>query len=167
MYHNDRFYLDKILTQAGITEVKTKTQINVIMSCWSFVVACCGSYMLDFIGRRKQALGSVAGMIVCLYVIAGMIKSKQLAYQSSLCQSRRSPMTSIRRGFQQIRHLWHDRLHLPFPGLLCILNHPLDKSVPDRNLTVQIAYYRYRHFPNVRQWIRVSLHHHQMTILSE
>ncbi|KAK5065261.1 hypothetical protein LTR84_001099 [Exophiala bonariae] len=69
------FYLDKILTQAGITDVKTKTQINVILSCWSFVVACIGSYMLDFIGRRKQALGSVAGMIVSLYCVGGMIKT--------------------------------------------------------------------------------------------
>ncbi|KIV83010.1 hypothetical protein PV11_05071 [Exophiala sideris] len=68
------FYLDKILTQAGITDTNTKTQINVILSCWSFVVACFGSYMLDFIGRRKQALGSVAGMIVCLYIVGGMIK---------------------------------------------------------------------------------------------
>jgi MFS family permease len=68
--------LDKILTQAGITDITTKTQINVILSCWSFVVACLGSYMLDTIGRRKQALGSVAGMIVCLYVVGGMIKSE-------------------------------------------------------------------------------------------
>lgn len=69
------FYLDKILTQAGITDTNTKTQINVILSCWSFVVACCGSYMLDFLGRRKQALGSVVGMIVSLYLVGGLIKS--------------------------------------------------------------------------------------------
>ncbi|KAK5042978.1 hypothetical protein LTR13_000748 [Exophiala sideris] len=68
------FYLDKILTQAGITDTTTKTQINVILSCFSFVVACFGSYMLDIIGRRKQALGSVASMIVCLYIVGGMIK---------------------------------------------------------------------------------------------
>ncbi|KAK4946421.1 hypothetical protein LTR10_014620 [Elasticomyces elasticus] len=71
---NNSFYLDKILTQAGITDTTTKTQINVILSCFSFVVACFGSYMLDIIGRRKQALGSVASMIVCLYIVGGMIK---------------------------------------------------------------------------------------------
>ncbi|EXJ82981.1 hypothetical protein A1O3_06798 [Capronia epimyces CBS 606.96] len=68
------FYLGKILDQAGITNTNTQTQINVILSCWSFVVACIGSYMLDVIGRRKHALGSVAGMIVCLYLVGGLIK---------------------------------------------------------------------------------------------
>lgn len=78
-----RFYLDKILTQAGITDVNTKTQINVILSCWSFVVACGGSYLLDFVGRRKQALGSVMGMIVSLYAVGGMIKSEFQKFRSS------------------------------------------------------------------------------------
>ena len=76
--------MDKILTQSGITSVNTKTQINVILSCWSFVVACFGSYMLDFIGRRRQALGSVAGMIVCLYAVGGMIKSNYLTSRDFL-----------------------------------------------------------------------------------
>ncbi|KAH6720824.1 general substrate transporter [Leptodontidium sp. 2 PMI_412] len=68
------FYLGKILDQAGITKTKTQTQINVILSCWSFAVALVGSYSLDYIGRRRQALVCIAGMIVCLYAIGGMIK---------------------------------------------------------------------------------------------
>lgn len=70
------FYLTKILSQAGITSTVTQTQIQVILSCWSFVVACCGSYMLDHIGRRTQTLGSIGGMIVSLFILSGMIKSK-------------------------------------------------------------------------------------------
>lgn len=40
--------------------------------------------MLDFIGRRRQALGSVAGMIVCLYAVGGMIKSNYLTSRNFL-----------------------------------------------------------------------------------
>lgn len=71
---NPRYYLGKILDQAGITKTKTQTQINVILSCWSFAVALIGSWSLDYIGRRKQALICIAGMITCLYIIGGMIK---------------------------------------------------------------------------------------------
>jgi len=75
----DSFYLGKILTQAGITNTKTQTQIQVIISCWSLFVACCGSYMLDHIGRRMQTLGSIAGMIITLFILGGMVKSKSPA----------------------------------------------------------------------------------------
>ncbi|KAH7413065.1 hexose transporter [Cadophora sp. MPI-SDFR-AT-0126] len=68
------YYLGKILDQAGITKTETQTQINVILSCWSFAVALVGSWSLDYIGRRKQALVCIAGMITCLYIIGGMIK---------------------------------------------------------------------------------------------
>lgn len=124
-----RFYLDKILTQAGITDVNTKTQINVILSCWSFVVACGGSYLLDFVGRRKQALGSVMGMIVSLYAVGGMIKSEFQKFRSSLFLLMKLTSRSFRRQLQQIRRIWHDRLHLPVPRLLCILNHSIDKPL--------------------------------------
>ncbi|GAM37369.1 hypothetical protein TCE0_023r07237 [Talaromyces pinophilus] len=68
------FYLTKILDQAGITNTKTQTQINVILNCWSFAVAIAGSFALDYIGRRKQTLWCIVGMIVCLYILGGLIK---------------------------------------------------------------------------------------------
>ncbi|KAH7368687.1 general substrate transporter [Plectosphaerella cucumerina] len=68
------FYLGKILTQAGIKDTKTQTQVQVIISCWSFVIAIFGSFMLDILGRRVQTFISVSGMIVSLLVIGGMIK---------------------------------------------------------------------------------------------
>ena len=71
-----RFYLGRILTQAGITSVHTQTQINVIISCWSLAVAVAGSFMLDIIGRRVQTIIGISGMVVTLYVLGGLIKSE-------------------------------------------------------------------------------------------
>jgi len=72
----NRFYLGKVLTQAGITSTHTQLKINVILSCWSFAVSIFGSFALDSIGRRKQTLGCIAGMIATLYILAGMIASR-------------------------------------------------------------------------------------------
>jgi MFS family permease len=70
------FYLSILLDQAGITNTNTQLQINVGISCWCFVVAIAGSFMLDIMGRRKQTLLSIAGMVVTLYILGGLIKSK-------------------------------------------------------------------------------------------
>ncbi|EFX05033.1 hexose transporter [Grosmannia clavigera kw1407] len=68
------FYLTKILDQAGIRDTVTQTQINVILNCWSFVVAIFGSFMLDVLGRRKQTMTGAVGMIITLFVTGGLIK---------------------------------------------------------------------------------------------
>lgn len=68
------YYLVRILTQAGITETQTQTQIQVIINCWSFFVAIIGSFMLDVLGRRPQLLTCVAGMVISLCLIGGLIK---------------------------------------------------------------------------------------------
>ncbi|KAF3922027.1 hypothetical protein ABW20_dc0106254 [Dactylellina cionopaga] len=69
------YYLTRILTQAGITDTYRQTQINVILQCWAFVVAICGSFLLDVIGRRIQTLLGVTGMVVTLYLLGGLIKA--------------------------------------------------------------------------------------------
>jgi len=46
----------------------------VILNCWSFAVAIVGSFMLDVIGRRRQTLFSIAGMIIFLYILGGLVK---------------------------------------------------------------------------------------------
>ncbi|KAE9979068.1 hypothetical protein EG328_001100 [Venturia inaequalis] len=69
------FYLGDMLTLAGITNSTTQLQINVILSCWCFVVAVVGSYLLDIIGRRPQMLWSVLSMAVCLFAIGAMTKA--------------------------------------------------------------------------------------------
>jgi MFS family permease len=68
------YYLTRILDQAGITNTKTQTQIQVIINCWSFAVAVFGSFMLDVLGRRTQLLVSVSGMVTTLCLIGGLIK---------------------------------------------------------------------------------------------
>ncbi|KAI7780518.1 Lactose permease [Diaporthe eres] len=68
------FYLNDILEQSGVRDTNTKLQISVGLSCWCFVVAISGSFMLDVIGRRLQTLISMAGMIATLYITGGLIK---------------------------------------------------------------------------------------------
>lgn len=70
----NRYYLTKILSQAGITDTVTQTQVQVIINCWSFVVAIVGSFMLDILGRRVQVLIGISGMVSTLLLIGGLIK---------------------------------------------------------------------------------------------
>jgi hypothetical protein len=72
----NRYYLEKILTQAGITATTTQTQVQVIINCWSFAVAIVGSFMLDILGRRLQTFIGVGGMVGTLMLIGGLIKRK-------------------------------------------------------------------------------------------
>lgn len=72
-----RFYLTKILDQAGIKDTVKQTQIQVILNCWSFAVAVFGSFMLDVLGRRIQSFIGIAGMSATLYIIGGLIKSER------------------------------------------------------------------------------------------
>ena len=73
-----RYYLTRILDQAGITNTRTQTQIQVIINCWAFAVAIFGSFMLDVLGRRTHLMISVSGMVTTLCLIGGLIKRKQL-----------------------------------------------------------------------------------------
>ncbi|KAK6361384.1 hypothetical protein TWF730_005117 [Orbilia blumenaviensis] len=68
------YYLTRILSQAGITDTYRQTQINVIIQCWSFVVAIAGSFLLDVIGRRLQTLMGMGGMTLSLYTLGALIK---------------------------------------------------------------------------------------------
>lgn len=69
-----RYYLTRILDQAGITNTRTQTQIQVIINCWAFAIAILGSFMLDILGRRTQLMISVSGMVTTLCLIGGLIK---------------------------------------------------------------------------------------------
>ncbi|KAF3388728.1 Lactose permease [Penicillium rolfsii] len=68
------YYLTKILSQAGITDTVTQTQVQVIINCWSFAIAIFGSFMLDILGRRVQMFIGVSGMVTTLLLIGGLIK---------------------------------------------------------------------------------------------
>ncbi|KAH8689438.1 hexose transporter-like protein [Talaromyces proteolyticus] len=68
------YYLGNMLTLAGITDPTTQLQINVILSCWSLVVAIVGSFLLDIWGRRPQTLTAIVCMIVSLFIFGGLTK---------------------------------------------------------------------------------------------
>lgn len=68
------WYLTIIMRQAGITNTDKLLQINLISSCWNFVCAVVGSYMFDHIGRKRQAIGAMIGMIATLFLLGGFVK---------------------------------------------------------------------------------------------
>ena len=68
-------YYSLFLDQAGVTDYTQKLQVGIVMSAWSVVLAAFGAYAFDVIGRKKLALISLCGMIICNFVIGGMIKA--------------------------------------------------------------------------------------------
>jgi MFS family permease len=128
------FYLSVLLDQAGITNTNTQLQINVGISCWCFVVAIAGSFMLDVMGRRKQTLFSIAGMIVTLYIIGGLIKSKR-----HLLSERIYVLTFNHSIWRKQQPLWHLRDHcryFSFPGFLFLCYYADDQRLSYRARTV-------------------------------
>lgn len=68
------YYLTIILRQAGITETQMLLQINMISSCWNFVCAVCGAYSFDHLGRKRQAIITLTGMIISFALLGGFVK---------------------------------------------------------------------------------------------
>lgn len=68
------YYLTVILQQAGITGEKKLLQINLISACWNFISAVCGALSFDYLGRRKQAIVCVTGMIVSFALLGAFVK---------------------------------------------------------------------------------------------
>lgn len=68
------YYLTVILKQAGISGTSKLLQINLISSIWNLVCAVCGAYSFDHIGRKKQAIGTLIGMIVCFMLLGAFVK---------------------------------------------------------------------------------------------
>lgn len=68
------YYLAILLEQAGISSSDQRLQVNIVMSAWQLVVACTGCFMFDKIGRKRQAMISLSGMIICFFVLGGMVK---------------------------------------------------------------------------------------------
>ncbi|CAK7894335.1 high-affinity glucose transporter [[Candida] anglica] len=69
------FFLSILLDQAGVTSTTQKLQVNIVMSAWGLICAASGSYMFDFLGRKKQSLISMVGMICSLCILGGLIKA--------------------------------------------------------------------------------------------
>lgn len=97
--------------------------------------------MLDIIGRRLQLLGSQCGMVVTLFLMGGLIKSKPAS--SSRNRNVADLSCRVRRKRKNVGHLRHDCGDLPFPSLLRIFDHPDDKLISDGDMPVQAPSYWY------------------------
>lgn len=67
------YYFTVVLTQAGITSNEKLLEFNMISSCWNFAVSIGGALFFDTIGRKRQAVISLAGMVVCFFALGGFI----------------------------------------------------------------------------------------------
>lgn len=68
------YYFSILLNSAGVTDVKTQLQVAIIRSSFCFVCALTGCYTFDIIGRKVQALISMAGIIVCMFILGALVK---------------------------------------------------------------------------------------------
>lgn len=147
------FYLTKILSQAGITNPVTQTQVQVIINCWSFAVAIFGSFMLDVLGRRIQTFIGVGGMTATLLLIGGLIKRESFHLVGHMALT---AVDRLWREHQYLGNLWHNCCHFCLSGLLRLLHHAHDKFVPNRGVALQAPCYRHCYLPYARFWIWVS-----------
>jgi Na+/proline symporter len=97
-----------MLTQAGVTDSKKQLQVNVILSCWSLVVAVIGSLLMDVVGRRTMTLTAIGGMIVTLYIFGGLTKGIPTSY--------RTAQVEISTDARQLTH--QARINPPYTALL-------------------------------------------------
>lgn len=67
-------YLTLLLIQAGITDSTERLQVNIVMSAWQLVCAVSGSLCFDTLGRKRQCLIGLSGMVVMFYILGGLIK---------------------------------------------------------------------------------------------
>jgi sugar porter (SP) family MFS transporter len=68
------YYLPAMLTNAGITDEKTKLMLNGINPALSFLGAILGARLTDKIGRRPLLLYSIVFCSVCFAIITGTSK---------------------------------------------------------------------------------------------
>ncbi|KAF3384074.1 Lactose permease [Talaromyces pinophilus] len=67
-----RYYLGTMLNLAGITNSTTQLRVNVILSCWCLFTSLVGSLLVDKLGRRVQAMGSITFCISMLFLFGGL-----------------------------------------------------------------------------------------------
>lgn len=65
------YYLGSMLEIAGVTDLNTQLQINIILSAWSLLCALAGTVYADKLGRRALALISTALATIFLFLVGG------------------------------------------------------------------------------------------------
>lgn len=68
------YYFSILLDSAGVTDVTTQLEVSIIRSAFCFVLALFGCYMFDILGRKKQALISMTGIIVFMFILGALVK---------------------------------------------------------------------------------------------
>ncbi|KAF2501185.1 sugar transporter [Lophium mytilinum] len=69
------YYLPTMLTNVGIKDTNMKLLLNIIYALTGWIAATLGSRFHDIVGRRKMFLGSTAGLVICLSIMAGTSSS--------------------------------------------------------------------------------------------
>lgn len=68
------YYLSTMLMQAGIVSVTSIIQASIVSSVWSMLVAVSACFLFDKLGRKKQSLISLVGMITSFFILGGLVK---------------------------------------------------------------------------------------------
>ncbi|KAL6362921.1 hypothetical protein LRP88_02321 [Fusarium phalaenopsidis] len=66
------YYFGSMLTQAGLGDSVTQLKVNVCLSSWQLIVAVCGSFMAERLGRRFLALFGLGLCSIFFYLLAGL-----------------------------------------------------------------------------------------------
>ncbi|KAM0753494.1 hexose transport-related protein [Meredithblackwellia eburnea MCA 4105] len=69
------FYLTPVLRQVGITKPAQTNGINGGLAIWSWICALTGASLVEKFGRRPLFITSMAGMLVCFSIMAGVAGS--------------------------------------------------------------------------------------------
>ncbi|KAI8692507.1 hypothetical protein LRP88_07432 [Fusarium phalaenopsidis] len=68
------YYLGDMLSNAGITDADTQLQINVILNAWCLVCSLAGTYYVNSVGRRLDALVSTVLLTIFLFLVGAFTK---------------------------------------------------------------------------------------------
>ncbi|KAK6453836.1 putative xylose transporter [Scheffersomyces xylosifermentans] len=68
------YYLSILLEQAGFKNYSDRLRVNIAMSSWALAIAIFGCLCFDKLGRKKQAVISLTGMVVSFIILGNLIR---------------------------------------------------------------------------------------------
>lgn len=76
------FYLKKILEKVGIDDARRQNQVNLGMTCWSWVNGTCMALAVFKFRRRQMYLTCIVG-VLCVYILLTVSSARYAANQSN------------------------------------------------------------------------------------
>ncbi|KIW96780.1 uncharacterized protein Z519_02171 [Cladophialophora bantiana CBS 173.52] len=67
------YYFGDMLTLAGITDVTSQLQVNIILQIWTWLNSITGAWLLGRMRRKLQASLSMVGQIITFFIFAGLV----------------------------------------------------------------------------------------------